>query len=125
MLFTKPTYEELMLPFRYIEISDDLKLRQINIEAYGNVFGKNKYCYAWYELKTRNSNDFNDVIELLKNSAGKKVKVVIKLKKGIAKDFKLDIDSLSEAYNDERFKLLSLLGWGFNDKSYEELTAKR
>jgi len=125
MLFTKPTYEELMLPFRHIEISDDLKLRQINIEAYGNVFGKNKYCYAWYELKTRNNNDFNDVIELLKNSAGKKVKVIIKLKKGIAKDFKLDIDSLSEAYNDERFKLLSLLGWGFNDKSYEELTAKR
>lgn len=127
MFFTKPSYEEIYLPFRFIEIPDDLKVGWINIEAYGNILGKNKYCYSWYELKDRkmyNNGDFECLIELLKNSANKTVKVIIKIKKGVPKDFKLDINSLVEAYNDERFKSLTLLGRGFNDKSYKELTAK-
>lgn len=65
------------------------------------------------------------MVELIKNSADKTVKVIIKVKKGLPKNFKLDINSLAEVYNDERFKFLSLLGWGFNDKSYEELSTKR
>lgn len=69
--------------------------------------------------------EFEQMVKLLKNSANKTVKVIIKVKKSIPKDFKLDINSLVEVYNDERFKSLSLLGWGFNDKSYEELSANR
>ena len=104
MFFTKPTFEEIRLPFRFIEIPDDLECGIINIEAYGNIFGKKKYCYAYYELKYS---------KMYHNG------------EGIPKDFKLDINSLVEVYNDERFKSLSLLGWGFNDKSYEELSANR
>lgn len=128
MFFTKPTFEEIRLPFRFIEIPDDLECGIINIEAYGNTFGKKKYCYAYYELKYSkmyHNGEFEQMVKLLKNSANKTVKVIIKVKKGIPKDFKLDINSLVEVYNDERFKSLSLLGWGFNDKSYEELSANR
>lgn len=128
MFFSKPTYEEIILPFRFIEIPDDSKCELINIEAYGNVFGKNIYCYSWYELKDSKmyrNGDYEHIVELLKNSANKTVKVIIKVKNGLPKNFKLDINSLAEAYNDERFKLLSLLGWGLNDKSYEELSTKR
>lgn len=127
MFFTKPTYEEIKLPFRLIDVPDDLEAGLINIEAYGNVFGKNKYCYAFYELKSAkmyDNGDFKQMIELLKNSTGKTVKVIIKLKKGVPKDFKIDINSLAEVYCDERFKSLSLLGWGFNDQSYKELSSK-
>lgn len=127
MCFTKAVYEEIRLPFRFVEDPEDQNLWQISIEAYGNILGKNKYCYAWYDLKKSNmrrNGDYEQMIDLLKNSAGKMVKVVIKIKKGKPKDFKLDVNSLAEAYNDERFKSLALLGWGFNDKSYKELTSK-
>ena len=125
MCFTKAVYEEIRLPFKFVEVPDDLELGWINIEAYGNIFGRNKYCYAWYELKDSNmlrNGDFEQMIELLKNSADKTVNVTIKIKKGNPKDFKIDVNSLAEAYNDERFKSLKLLGWGFNDKSHKELT---
>ena len=69
--------------------------------------------------------EFEQMVKLLKNSANKTVKVIIKVKKGVPNDFMLDINSLMEVYNDERFKSLSLPGWGFNDKSYEELSANR
>ena len=68
--------------------------------------------------------DFEQMIELLKNSKDKTVKVIIKLKKGVPKDFKIDVNSLAEVYCDERFTALSLLGWGFNDKSYKELSSR-
>ena len=125
MFFTKPTYEEISLPFRLVNVPTDLELGFINIEAYGNVFGKTKYCYAWYKLnnaKMYDNGDFEQIIELLKSSTDKTVKVIIKLKKGVPKDFKIDVNSLAEVYNDDRFKSLSLLGWGFNDKSHKELS---
>lgn len=127
MCFTKTVYEEIRLPFRFVDVPEDQELWQINIEAYGNILGKNKYCYAWYDLKKSNmrrNGDYEQMIALLKNSTDKTVKVTIKIKKGKPKDFKLDVNSLAEAYNDERFKSLALLGWGFNDKSYKELTSK-
>lgn len=127
MFFAKPTYEEITLPFRYVEVHDDVKLGLINIEAYGNILGKHKYCYCCYELKDKQmyqNGDFEMIIGQLKNTADKTVKVMIKVKKGVPKDFTLDINSLAEAFNDERFKSLTLLGRGFNDKSYRELAAK-
>ena len=127
MFFAKPTYEEIKLPFRFIDVPSDSDAGLINIEAYGNVFGKNKYCYACYELKNAkmyDNGDFEQMIELLKDSADKTVRVTIKLKKGVPKDFKIDVNSLAEVYCDERFKALSLSCWGFNNKSYKELSSQ-
>lgn len=128
MFFTKPEYVEIRLPFRFIEVPADSECGIINIEAYGSVCGKNKYCYSCYELKDSKmyrNGDFEHMVEMLKNSADKTVKVIIKVKKGLPKDFKLDINSLAEVYNDDRFKSLSLLGWGFNDNSCKNLSTKR
>ena len=128
MFFTKPEYVEIRLPFRFIEVPADSECGIINIEAYGSVCGKNKYCYSFYELKDSKmyrNGDFEHMVEMLKNSADKTVKVIIKVKKGLPKDFKLDINSLAEVYNDDRFKSLSLLGWGFNDNSCKNLSTKR
>ncbi len=127
MFFTKTTYKEIILPFRFVDVPNDVESGFFNIEAYGNIFGENKYCYAWYELKNSKmyrNGDFEQMIKLLKNSTDKKVKVKIKLKNDIPKDFKIDINSLVEAFCDERFYSLSLLGWGFNDKSYKELSSR-
>lgn len=127
MFFAKPTYVEMMLPFRLVENPEDSEAGCVGVEAYGNILGKNKFCYSCYELEDSRmyrNGDFGNIIELLKNSADKTVKITVKVKKGVPKDFKLDINSLAEAYDDERFKSLSLLGWGFNDKSYKELTTK-
>lgn len=123
MCFTKPTYEEIKLPFSYIEVPSDLEAGIINIEAYGNVFGENKYCFASYDLKSSQmykNGDYEQMIELLKTPTDKTVNVIIKLKKGVPKNFKIDVNSLAEVYCDERFKSLSLVCWGFDDKSYNE-----
>lgn len=120
MCFAKPTYQELTLPFRYIDVPADTEAGILNIEAYGNVFGREKYCYAWYGLrdsKMYGNGDFDEMIGLLQNSLDKTLKVTFKLKKGMPKDFKIDVASLSEAYGDERFKKLELLGWGLHDNS--------
>ena len=123
MLFSKPEYKEIMLPFRYINDPEDLEAGIISIEAYGHVFREQKYCYASYNLDNPNmyeNGDYEEMIKLLKVSDGKMVKVIIKVKKGMPKDFKIDVNSLVEEYNDERFKALELGGWGFFDKSFEE-----
>lgn len=127
MFFTKPEYEEIRLPFIFVDDPADLEAGGISIEAYGTIFGEKKYCFAGYKLKDPkmyDNGDYEQMIDLLKDSAGKTVKVTLKIKKGIPKDFKIDVNSLAEAYNDERFKSLDLLGWGFNDKSFKELDPK-
>lgn len=128
MLFSRPEYEEIMLPFRYVkDPSDPDEAGLIDLEAYGSVFGETKYIYASYSLKHPNmyeNGDYEQMIELLKNTVGKMVKVVVKLKKGEAKDAKIDIDSIAEAFSDERFGALELLSWGFNDRSFEEMLRK-
>ena len=120
MCFAKPTYQEISLPFRLIENPADFSAGMISIEAYGNVFGAEKYCYACYELKNSEMYEngaFDEMLKLLRNSTDKTLKVMIKLKKGMPKDFKIDVASLAEAYGDERFNTLALLGRGFHDKS--------
>ncbi len=122
MHFTKSIYEEIRLPFILDNNPEDLESGLISIEAYGFVFQQMKYCYATYHLKKQmyESEDYEQMINLLKNSAGKTVKVFIKIKKGIPEDFKIDINSLAEIYSDDRFKSLELVCWGFNDKSFRE-----
>lgn len=125
-LFTKPEYRELMLPFEYVESDVDSEAGIISIEAYGNVFGENKYCYACYNFTKGimyDNGDYEQIIEMLRNCAGKTVKVIFKFKKDKLKSFKIDLNSLCEAYNDERFMFMELNGWGLNDKSFEELEA--
>ena len=126
MLFSKPEYEEIMLPFIFIKDPDDLEAGVISIEAYGHIYEKKKYCFASYTLKNNkmyDNGDYEQMIDLLKNSADKMVKVILKIKKGIPKAFKIDVNSLAEAYGDERFKSLELVSWGFNVKSARELNS--
>lgn len=51
-------------------------------------------------------------------------KIIFKTKKGKIKAFKIDLDSLAQAYNDDRFKALKLLGWGVNDSSFRDMNLK-
>ena len=127
MLFAKPEYKEIELPFVFVEDPADSEAGGISIEAYGHILGQKKYCFASYELKNSkmyDNGDYEQMIGLLKNSADKTVKVTLKIKNGIAKSFKIDVNSLAQAYNDERFNSLSLLSWGFNDKSFNGLNLK-
>ena len=127
MFFEKTEYKEIMLPFIFANDPADLEAGGISIEAYGNVFGEMKYCLASYELKKPqmyDNGDYEQMIDLLKNSFGKTVKVIVKMRGETPKDFKIDVNNLAEAYNDERFRALSLLSWGFNDKSFRELSSK-
>lgn len=117
LFFTKPEFKEIKLSFVYDNNPDDLYAGMVSIEAYGNISGEKKYCYASYLVNT----EFIDEISaLLNDSYDKTVKVILKIKKGKVKDFKIDLDSLARSYNDERFRSLELVGWGLNDKSFRD-----
>ena len=133
MLFLKAEYKEIILPFKYereeIRISelqggkysyekDEIYRGSIGIEAYGNIFGESKYCYSLYSADEK---IIDEIVDLLKNNPDKTVKVILKIKKGKLKDFKINLDSLAEVYNNEKFKSLELLGWGLNDRSFEDI----
>lgn len=135
MLFSKTEYKEIVLPFKYEReeipfkdlpqfgshkhIYEDSQIYRgtIGIEAYGNIFGENKYCYAFYSA---DENIIDEIVELFKNSPDRTVKVIFKIKKEKPKDFQIDLESFAKTYNYEGFKSLELLGWGLNDKSFEE-----
>ena len=61
------------------------------------------------------------MLNLLRTSENKTVLVKLKYKKGIVKDFRLMPDSLTKAFNDERFLQLELTAWGLNDKSCRKI----
>lgn len=96
----------------------------IDIEAYGEIDGKVKYCYSSFALKNPKmyeNGDFESMLNLLRASNHKTVLVELKYRNGRLKDFQLKTDSLAKAYNDERFLQLELTGWGLNDKSCREM----
>ena len=96
----------------------------IDIEAYGEIDGKMKYCYSSFALKNPQmyeNGDFESMLSLLRASNHKTVLVELKYRNGRLKDFQLKTDSLAKAYNDERFLQLELTGWGLNDKSCREM----
>lgn len=127
MFFTKAEYRELTLPFILCDDPEDLEFGGISVEAYGNIFGEEKFCYAVYTLKNikmYDNGEYEELRNMLTDSEGRSVRVVFKFKKGKLKDFKIDLDSLSKCYGDERFKSLELIGWGLNDKSIKELSLK-
>lgn len=132
MLFSKTEYKEIFLPFKYEreepKISelqggkysyskDEIYRGSIGIEAYGNIFGENKYCYSLYSADEK---IIDEIVNSLKNNPDKTIKVILKIKKGKLKDFKIDLGSLAEVCNNEKFKSLELIGWGLNDKSFED-----
>lgn len=118
MFFTKSEYKEIELPFLFISDPEEIDAGIISIEAYGNILGENQYCYASYEV---NMKFFDELSALLSDTFDKTIKVVFKIKKGKAKKFKINLDSLAEAYNDERFKKLGLLSWCLSDVSFKYL----
>lgn len=132
MLFSKTEYKEIFLPFKYEReepkiselqggkysyAKDEIYRGSIGIEAYGNIFGENKYCYSLYSADEK---IIDEIVNSLKNNPDKTIKVILKMKKGKLKDFKIDLGSLAEACNNEKFKSLELIGWGLNDKSFED-----
>lgn len=132
MLFSKTEYKEIFLPFKYEreepKISElqggkysyaknEIYRGSIGIEAYGNIFGENKYCYSLYSADEK---IIDEIVNSLKNNPDKTIKVILKIKKGKLKDFKIDLGSLAEVCNNEKFKSLELIGWGLNDKSFED-----
>lgn len=132
MLFSKTEYKEIFLPFKYEReepkiselqggkysyAKDEIYKGSIGIEAYGNIFGENKYCYSLYSADEK---IIDEIVNSLKNNPDKTIKVILKIKKGKLKDFKIDLGSLAEVCNNEKFKSLELIGWGLNDKSFED-----
>ena len=119
---------------RYMEmrfILDDFSTHEfdnerclIDIEAYGEIDGKMKYCYSSFAMKNPQmyeNGDFESMLSLLRASNHKTVLVELKYRNGRLKDFQLKTDSLAKAYNDERFLQLELTVWGLNDKSCREM----
>lgn len=96
----------------------------IDIEAYGEIDGKVKYCYSSFSLKNPQmyeNGDFESMLNLLRASDHKTVLVELKYRNGRLKGFQLKTDSLAKTYNDERFLQLELTGWGLNDKSCRKM----
>ena len=113
-----------MLPFALDDDPADREAGIISIEAYGYIFGAQRYCYATYELKhpyMYNAGDYDEMVNLLEDSEGETVKVIFRMKKGVPTEFEIDLDSLAAVYGDTRFRELFLLGWSINDKSFKEL----
>ena len=109
-IFSKPTYREVSLSFvhdRYDKnYAEYLEAGCIDIEAYGIVDGKQKYLYASHFLKNPfmyDNGDYEQMIELLKDTKGKQVTVRLKYKKDRLVGFKLLPESLAEALGDDRF----------------------
>lgn len=117
-IFSKPEYKEVFLPFIYDINEDDLDSGCLSIEAYGSILGEHKYCFASYVVNKKYLDEIEEMADLLKNCSGKTVKIILKIKNGIVKKATIDLDSLSAAYNDNRFKFMEVAGWGYGNKSY-------
>lgn len=126
-LFEKPVYKYQEMHFildDFLNHEPDDERCLIDIEAYGYIDGEMKYCYSSFSLKKQemyDNGDFESLLNLLRIPGNKTVLVELKYKKGIVKDFRLILESLAKAYNDERFLQLELTEWGINDKSCKEI----
>lgn len=119
MFFSKSEIKQLELPFQYTYDEADFESGCVTIKVQGEVLGQQKFCYSSYCLTDGalyQNKGFEEIIELLKNPAKLSVKVNFKIKKGLVKDYKIDIPSLVETFNDERFSKLELAGWGMFDE---------
>ena len=114
-LFAKTEYLAILMDYRFGE-TDNLPC----IEAYGDFLGQTLYCDAYYGLKTRAIDMYDDgryekmVQDFQKGQGKQKIEVRIKMKKGKPVDFKIDPDHLSAAIGNPDILNLDLLGWGMN-----------
>lgn len=126
-LFKKPEYKYIEMSF----ILDDFSTQEsdneritIDIEAYGEIDGKMRYCNSCFTLRDPqmyDNGEFESMLNLLRDSDNKTVLIELKYKNGDLKDFRLKTESLAKVYNDERFLQLELICWGLNDKSCKEV----
>lgn len=126
-LFKKPEYKYIEMSF----ILDDFSTQEsdneritIDIEAYGEIDGKMRYCNSCFTLRDPqmyDNGEFESMLNLLRDSDNKTVLIELKYKNGDLKDFRLKTESLAKVYNDERFMQLDLICWGLNDKSCKEV----
>lgn len=123
-IFSKPTYKEVPMSFIYDCYSDGydvcLESGLLDIEACGIIDGVQKYFYESFILKKPamyNNGDYEQMIELLKESHGKQAIVRLKYKKDRLVDFAILPKSLAKAYNDSRFSEIEPVGRGINDVS--------
>lgn len=117
-LFKPQKYEEVLLPFEPLQTEEDNEAGLINIRAYGDVLGEFKSCHATYALSKAemyDNGDYDALLDLLKDHAGRKVNVLFKIRNGKIRDFKIDLSSLVCLYRDDRFYCLDLLAWGLHD----------
>ncbi|MBQ8147316.1 MAG: hypothetical protein IJ040_00840 [Lachnospiraceae bacterium] len=121
-LFAKPEYVEMQLPFTIVTFPEDWEACIIGIEAYGAVLDRMQYYYSCFGA---NPNYYDELLEVMKNCADKRINIQFKIKNGKIKNYKMDIDSLADAYQDERIRKLELLSWGCKDKSALQIEKER
>ncbi len=87
----------------------------IEFEAYGSVFGdENRYYYAM--VGCRNI-EYRQFVDTLVNMEYKKIKVIVKVKNGRAKRFKIDFKDLAYKLNDKNFEKLFMADGWISDRS--------
>ncbi len=117
-IFAKPEYKEMLLPYTYDENEDDASGGMFFFEFYANVLGEYKYSSVCYLAKT----DYPEALaEKLRVHNGEKVKVIFKIKNGKVKTVEIDLDNLAQVCDDESFRDMEVIAWGYDVKSIEEV----
>ncbi len=117
MFFSKAQYERVTLPYYCYISNEDIYSSSFNIEAKGYVYGELRYFVSCFSVS---ESDHKEMLLALKNAGNKQVDVILKAKKGVLRDFKLDIKSLADGLCDERFLKMELSGWSMNFKPLSE-----
>ena len=119
-IFSKSEYQTIYLDYKFA-LLDNLPV----IEAYGDVFGKMKYCHACYEITKRAmfQDDRNNILiqDLDRHQHTTKLAVTVKIKDNVPKDFKIDLNQLADSIGNPDAVYLELMAWGFNDAPDPEM----
>lgn len=117
-------YEEFMLPFKLVQDEEENENWIITIRAFGQFYGQFKIFEAVYAVNDPKCTEekYAEMINLLKDNKGRKIKVLCKIKDQKIKKFKIDLSSLALIYNKEIFNKLELLGFAIDDKINTENT---
>ena len=112
----KSEYKEYMMDFSVLR-PDEVTSEGMGVEfvAFASINGKAIYCYALYRVPAKTPEEYAEMIRELLNYNGKQVKVKLKFKKDKIKNFKIDVSSFADVYQNERLGKLELLGWGLHD----------
>ena len=112
---------EAWLPFRLVPSEND----RFDIEACGPVCCDPVYLFSAFMLTDSTlyeNGTFTRISQMLSDPGERRVKVIFTLKNEKPADGKLDLASLAEAYQDDAFLHLELLGWGLFPYSIYEKT---